>query len=137
MEFKKSLLMTQEDYVSFNLFFVCNRMIIAPVLFFVLLSLISFVLIKTRNIGWTLQFVIIGIFAFLAGMMTLINLFLLTNAAKKQYQLSRALQSDYTVIIDAGGIRQTGEFSARTALWLDIIKAAESKKAFYNFLFAD
>ena len=131
MEMSKTLSMSPDDFVALNYFFVRKRLLIAPTLFFALLSLL--LLLFTRSMELMLQLVFIGGFALLSALLTLANLLVLKRAAKKQYLSTHALQSEYTLHIDTGGIRQTGEHGIHTALWLDIIKASETKSAFYLF----
>lgn len=69
----------------------------------------------------------------LAGLMTLINIFSVRHTAKKQYESSKAMQSNSDIVMDTSGIRESSEYGSTVVQWSVVIKAAESDTAVYIF----
>ena len=136
MEFRKKLQFTLKDYITFNLFYMKKRLIWTPILFVLIFPAISVIISLIRNDS-TWPFMLIGTFIvilLLAGLMTLVNVFSIRRAAKKQYQSSKAMQAESEFIADSAGVRETGEYSSTVVKWEDVYKIMASDTAYYIFI---
>jgi len=131
MRFEKKYTMTLGDYVSFNLFFHRKRLILTPIVFFVAMLVMAFVVFSDSGQSPLLIPVFMLIVAVLTGMMTAWSIFAIKKASKKQYRSSQAMQSENEIIIDEEGICEHGAYANTIVPWKDVVLAAESKDALY------
>jgi len=132
MEFRKSYTLSLKDYLLYNLFSHRRQLISMPVLFIVLMLFICLFMIFGFHAAGaeTLAFVVPLIVVF-AGLIAVINVMMMNRQASRQYQASAALKSEFELVINGDGIRETGAGGSSKATWPQITFATESRRAIY------
>jgi hypothetical protein len=69
----------------------------------------------------------------LAGLITLLNVVSIRSASKKQYQSSKAMQTESELVIDETGLRESSECGSTIVAWEEVIRAEEAPTAYYVF----
>ena len=135
MEFRKSYTLSLKDYQSYNLFSHRKQLILMPVLFLVLMLLICiFIVFANRTPDIVMLIVLTLMILLFAGLIALFNVLMMKNQAKRQYQSSHSLKSEFELVIDRTGIRESSNSGASNATWAQVKFSLESKQAFYIHL---
>jgi hypothetical protein len=132
MEFRKSYTLSLSDYMSYNRFSHRRQLLLMPALFIVLmLAICLFMIFGVHAAGLdALAFVIPLVVAF-AGLIAAVNVVMMNKQALRQYQGSAALKSEFELVINRDGIRETGAGGSSKAVWQQIAFAVESRRAIY------
>ncbi len=135
MEFRKTIQYTLEDYIAFNFFHLKSRLIWMPVLLVIVFPaiMLAFDLLQGDTAWFMMLIATLVIAVVLAVLMTLINVFSIRHAAKKQFQSSKAMQAQSGIVIDGSGIQESSEYGSSVVKWEDVLKAAESVTAVYIY----
>ncbi len=135
MPLRKMIRLTLSDYISFNFFHLKTRLIAMPIALMLIMPVAVIVidLIEYGEVLWLAAIVALIIGAIFAGLIALANTFSIRRAAKKQYDSSKALQTENETTINEDGVRESGEFGSTNVGWSDVFKAAEGRDAYYIF----
>ncbi len=131
MEFRKSYTLSLKDYTTYNLFSHRKQLVLVPIVFFVLMAAAwVFIMLASGPDVTTLIIVILLISAF-SGLIALSNALSLNRQAKRQYQSSHAMKTEFELVIDNDGIRESSSCGSSNAAWEHVLRAVESGSAFY------
>lgn len=136
MEYRKKAAISFDDYLDFNRFHAKKRLIFTPIIFIiVMLAIIVAVgLIYLGNRWYIILYnPITFLILFAGGLIVLIDNAFLKSSARKMYESSSQMRSESEITINSSGISESSEFGSATIVWKDILKAVESKEAFYMF----
>ena len=132
MEFRKSFALSLQDYLSYNRYSHRKHIIMMPALFLVLmLAVCIFIVFADRTPDVLTLVVIILLIVLFAGLIAVSNILALNHQAKRQYNASNALKSEFELVMDKNGVRETGASGSSSAKWEQVKFAVASKKAFY------
>ena len=132
MEFRKSYALSLQDYLSYNRYSHRKHIIMMPALFLVLmLAVCIFIVFVDRTPDISTLVVIIFLIVLFAGLIAASNILALNHQAKRQYNSSNALKSEFELVMDKNGVRETGTSGSSSAKWEQVKFAVVSKKAFY------
>ena len=132
MEFRKSYTLSLEDYLSYNRFSHRKQLIMMPALFLVLmLAVCIFIVFADRTPDIVTLVVIILLIVLFAGLIALSNILALNHQAKRQYRSSHSLKSEFELVMDKDGVRESSSSGTSKAQWDQVIYALESRNAFY------
>jgi hypothetical protein len=132
MEFRKSYMLSLQDYLSYNRFSHRKQLIMMPALFLVLmLAVCIFIVFADRTPDIVTLAVIILLIVLFAGLIALSNILALNHQAKRQYRSSHSLKSEFELTMDKDGVRESSSSFTSNAKWDQVIYAVESKNAFY------
>ena len=132
MEFRKSYILDTTDFVSYNLYFHRKRLILTPVFFFLLMSLMAFIFAFSGNTDPAAALIIfLLIVALLTGALAFWSVYSLKKQARKRYQSSLAMKTENELVIGKDGISESGECGRTAVSWPNILFAAETSSAIY------
>lgn len=132
MEFRKNYTLSQNDYLTYNLYSHRKQLMLVPAVFFVLMMLAClFVVLSDSSPDPVLLIIVILLVTLFAGLIALSNVLSLNRMAKSQYLSSHALKSAFELVIDENGVRETGSGGCTNADWAHVYRAVESRKAYY------
>jgi hypothetical protein len=132
MEFRKTYMLSQKDYVLYNRYTHRRQLVLMPLLFVVLMMALCLFMIFGVHAAEpdALYFVVPLVVAF-AVFIALVSASMMNNQARRRYQASAALKSAFELVIDRKGIRETGECGSSTVEWTRVACAKETRHAIY------
>ncbi len=132
MEFRKSYTLSLEDYLHYNHFSHRKQLIMMPALFLVLmLAVCIFIVFADRTPNFVTLIIIVLLIVLFAGLIALSNILALNHQARRQYRSSHTLKSEFELVIDKDGVRESSSSGASNAKWDQVKFAVESKKAVF------
>ncbi len=132
MEFRKSYALSLQDYLSYNRYSHRKHIIMMPALFLVLmLAVCLFIVFADRTPDILTLVVIILLIVLFAGLIAVSNILALNHQARRQYNASHSLKSEFELVMDKNGVRETGASGSSNAKWEQVKFAVTSKDAFY------
>ncbi len=135
MEFRKRYTLSLDDYLTYNRYSHRKHIILMPALFTALmLAVCLFIVFAGRTTNFLTITVIAALVLLFAGVIAASNIMMLNHQAKRQYNSSHSLKSEFELSIDKNGVRETGSSGSSNAKWEQVKFAVESKKAIYIHL---
>ena len=131
MEFRKSYTLSLKDYMTYNLFSHRKQLVLMPVVFFALMTVAWVFIMLASSPDLITLIVVILLISLFAGLIALSNVLSLNRQAKRQYQSSHAMKTEFELIMDNNGVRESGSCGSTNAAWEHILRAVESQNAFY------
>lgn len=132
MQFRKAYTLSQKDYVLYNRYTHRRQLVLLPLLFVVLMmALCLFMIFGVHAAGPDTLFYVVPLVVAFAIFIALVSASMMNNQARRRYQASAALQSEFELVISQKGVQETGAGGSSTVEWARVAFAKETRHAIY------